>query len=264
MHGPHQGSRTFHTFEASNVKLNLKCLTGKGNMFDYKLGCEVLVVLIHRFTVPIFMSLALNISCDYNVLSHFMIGSFFYIKSGISLLMLPFWLPMPQSAAGWTIVTFCLGVYQSSTYINCNVFRIVQLELFLTLVSSPASLQSAGHCTGCHWNLAPFSKQLLLFISFSKQAPLSISALIQYHTTVTITPDVPLRKGFFLWSLLFIALLKSLQNSLVLVLLLMPPRSGMICRFMFVPPPQLDLSEGGLKPTSSPKHIHLSFPHVLG
>ena len=60
-------------------------------------------------------------------------------------------------------------------------------------------------------------------------------------------------------TLLFI----NLSISLVIVLLLMLPLLGMLFQMRFVPLHPWRLSESSLKPTCTPKHIHLSLDHPL-
>ena len=61
-------------------------------------------------------------------------------------------------------------------------------------------------------------------------------------------------------TLLFI----NLSNSLVIVLLLMLPLFGLLFQVRFMPRPPYRLSESSLKPTCTPRHIHLSLDSPLG
>ena len=60
-------------------------------------------------------------------------------------------------------------------------------------------------------------------------------------------------------TLLFI----NLSCSLVIVLLLMLPLFGMVFQMRFVPVHPWPVSKSSLKPTCTPKHIHLSLDHPL-
>ena len=70
---------------------------------------------------------------------------------------------------------------------------------------------------------------------------------------------VAISLSFQSFTLLFI----NLSNSLVIVLLLMPPLCGMLFQMRFVPLPPWPLSESCSKPTCAPKHTHLSLDHRL-
>ena len=82
-------------------------------------------------------------------------------------------------------------------------------------------------------------------------------------TAVLVAPGsakvVAISLSFQSSTLLFI----NLSNSLVIVLLLMLPLFGMLFQMRFVPLHPWPLSESSLKPTYTPKHIHLSLDHPL-
>ena len=106
-------------------------------------------------------------------------------------------------------------------------------------------------------------KTAYLFTSFFTQVFLGILLHIFLPTAVLITPGsvkvVAISLSFQSSTLLFI----NLSSSLVIVLLLMLPLFGMLFQMRLVPFHHWPLSESSLKPTCTPKHIHLSLNHPL-
>ena len=100
-----------------------------------------------------------------------------------------------------------------------------------------------------------------LFISIFTRLFPGILLHIFLPTAVLIVPDavkvVVISLSFQSFALLFI----NLSNSLVIVLLLMLPLCGMLFLMRFVHLPPWPPSESSLKPTSTPKHTHLSLDH---
>ena len=118
-------------------------------------------------------------------------------------------------------------------------------------------------CIGFLLNSARCLREPHLFISFFTQVFLGNLLHIFLPTAVLTAPDtvkvVAISLSFQSSTHLFI----NLSNSLVTVLLLMPPLCGMLFQMRSVPLPPWLLSESSLKPTCTPKHTHLSLDHPL-
>ena len=119
------------------------------------------------------------------------------------------------------------------------------------------------NCIGFLLSSAWFLRLPYLLTSFFIQGFLGILLHIFLPTVVLIAPGpakvVAISLSFQSSTLLFI----NLSSSLVIVLLLMLPMFGMLFQMRFVPLHPWPLSESSLKPTCTPKHIHLSLDHPL-
>ena len=71
---------------------------------------------------------------------------------------------MLLSVVGWITVIHLSGLSLSLIYANYNVFKIMWLELYQTLVYTPVQLLFLRNCIGCLLNIDQYLKQPHLFL----------------------------------------------------------------------------------------------------
>ena len=170
--------------------------------------------------------------------------------------MLLLWLRMLWLVVDLTTVIPCLEVSQLLIFVNCNVFKIVWLELSPTPPSTHTSLLLGRFSIGCLLNTIPYSRLPYWCTSSYILVIQNILQLFLNPNKVSITHAKAKLMVCFLRSPTLPLQYTSLLSILASVLLLTLQRFGIICLIIGHFSTH---SEGSSKPIWLHKHIHPNF-----